>query len=79
MMEAKRIYWKNSAKIRWATLGDENTKFFHTVAEQSYRRNLITSIKTSDGTDIFNHDNKAAIIWNSFKDKLGVEDSDRGV
>jgi hypothetical protein len=26
MLEAKRIYWRNRAKIRWAQLGDENTK-----------------------------------------------------
>jgi hypothetical protein len=32
MLEAKKIYWRNRAKIRWAQLGDENTKFFHTVA-----------------------------------------------
>jgi hypothetical protein len=34
VLEAKRIYWKSRAKIKWAKLGDENTKFFHTVATQ---------------------------------------------
>jgi hypothetical protein len=72
MLEAKRIYWKSRAKIKWAKLGDENTKFFHTVATQQYRRNIITSLKASDGTDIYNHDNKASIIWSSFKDRLGI-------
>jgi hypothetical protein len=33
---------------------------------------LITSIRASDGSEIFNHDNKAAFISNSFKDRLGV-------
>ena len=32
LLEAKRIYWKSRAKIRWAKLGDENTKIFHVVA-----------------------------------------------
>jgi hypothetical protein len=28
MQEAKRICWKSIAKIKWAKLGDENTKYF---------------------------------------------------
>jgi hypothetical protein len=66
MMKAKRIYWKNRAK-RWANLGDGNSKFFHTIATQSYKRDLITSINATDGTEVFNHKHKATIIWNSFK------------
>jgi hypothetical protein len=58
--------------MRWAKLGDENTKFFHTVSTQSYRRNYITSIKDDDGNYITNHDHKAAIIWNSYKNRLGI-------
>jgi hypothetical protein len=42
LTEARRIYWKNRAKIRWATLGAENTKYFHNIATKSYIRNLIT-------------------------------------
>jgi hypothetical protein len=74
MMEAKRIYWKNRAKIRWAQLGDENTKFFHTIATQSFRKNLISSLTAQDGSIVNNHDHKAAIIWKSFKERLGVSD-----
>jgi hypothetical protein len=58
--------------MRWAKLGDENTKFFHTVATQSYRRNYITFIEDEDGNYITNHDHKAAIIWNSYKNRLGI-------
>jgi hypothetical protein len=28
LLEAKRIYWRKRANIRWAKLGDENTIFF---------------------------------------------------
>jgi hypothetical protein len=72
LLEAKRIYWKNRAKIRWINLGDENSKFFHTIATQSYRKNYITSLKTDDNSYVTNHDHKAAIIWNSYKERLGV-------
>jgi hypothetical protein len=74
MLEAKRIYWKSRAKIKWSKLGDENTKLFHIVATQQYRRNIITSLKASDGTDIYNHDNKASIICSSFKERLGISE-----
>ena len=32
LLEAKRIFWKNRAKIKWARLGGENTKLFHAAA-----------------------------------------------
>jgi hypothetical protein len=53
-------------------LGNENTKFFHTVTTQSYRKNIITSLKSDDGVNIYNHDQKAAIIWDSFNNRLGI-------
>jgi hypothetical protein len=37
LMEAKMIYWRNRTKIRWTKLGDENKKFFHTIATKNYR------------------------------------------
>jgi hypothetical protein len=75
VMEAKKNLLEKRAKIRWATLGDENTRYFHTIATKSYRRNLITSIKASDGSIIYNHDHKAAIIWESYKERLGVSEN----
>jgi hypothetical protein len=61
--------------MRWAQLGDQNIKFFHTIATQSYRRNYITSIKDEDGNYITNHDHQAAIIWNSYKNGLGISNN----
>jgi thymidylate synthase len=75
LIEAKRIYWKNRAKSIWATLGDENTRYFHTIGTKSYIRNLIAFIKASDGSLIYNHDHEAAIIWDSYKERLGVREN----
>jgi hypothetical protein len=75
MLEAKIFYWKNRAKIRWATLGDENSKKIHTVATRSNRKNLITSIFHADANEIFNHDHKAAIIWASYRNRLGISEN----
>ena len=52
-------------------LDDENTDFFHSMATQSFRKNYITSILSEDGTYYQNHDHKAAIVWQSYKDRLG--------
>jgi hypothetical protein len=73
--DAKRAYWKNRARIKWTKLGDENTKFFHTVATKIYRRNLITHLKEPDDSLIFSHDHKAAIIWESYKNRLGISEA----
>jgi hypothetical protein len=72
LLEAKTIYWKSRAKIRWAQLGDENSKKNHTIATQSYRINYITSINDMNGKYIKNHDHKAVIILNSYKERLGI-------
>ena len=62
LLEAKRIYWRNRAKIRWAKLRGENTKFFHAVATQSFRTNHLGTITTDDDNVLIGHDNKAAYI-----------------
>ena len=75
LLEAKRIYWKNRAKIKWAQLGNENTKFFHIVATQNFRGNFIATLKTDDDRLITDHGAKEAIIWNSFKNRIGCSDN----
>ena len=71
LLEVKRLYWKSRFKMRSIQLDDENTEFFHAMATQSYRKNFITSLQDEDGTPFQNHDHKAAIIWKSYKDRLG--------
>lgn len=35
LLEARRIYWRKRANIRWAKLGNENTIFFHATYSSS--------------------------------------------
>ena len=75
LLEAKRIYWKNRAKVKWAKLGGENTNFFHTVATQNYRGNFIASLKDEDDRVIEDHEAKAAVLWHSYKNRVGQSDT----
>jgi len=53
-------------------LGDENSKFFHVNATIKHRRNLISGLADHDGSLIYDHAQKADIIWRDFKDRLGT-------
>lgn len=43
------IYWRQRAKSQWACHGDRNTGFFHTVATNRKRRNMILKITNEQG------------------------------
>ena len=60
--------------MKWVKLGDENTELFHSIATISHKRNFIVSVSDNDGNQISNHDQKANLLWSSFKDKLGTSD-----
>jgi hypothetical protein len=72
LLHQQHIYWKQRGSIKWVTLGDASTKFFHANATIRYRRNLITSLENSEGQVVTDHNAKAELIWNSFKEWLGV-------
>jgi hypothetical protein len=38
LLNYQNIYWKKRCTIRWTKFGDENTKFFHSMATERYRR-----------------------------------------
>ena len=74
LLEAKRIFWRSRAKIKWAKLGGENTKKFHAVATKNFRCNYIANIMMEDDTILLDHDLKAAHIWSSFKSRIGISE-----
>lgn len=44
ILEAKNIKWKQRAKWRWLEEGDKNTKYFHQVASQRRKTNMIKKL-----------------------------------
>jgi hypothetical protein len=71
LLKQQKAYWKQRGAIKWATLGDASTKFFHAQATTKYRRNLITQLQDEDGLVVTEHDDKANLIWLAFKERLG--------
>jgi hypothetical protein len=71
-MSKQRTYWKQRGQIKWATLGDAGTKFFHANATVKHCHNLISSLKDANGNVAISHAEKAYVLFQAFKDRLGT-------
>ena len=71
----KNLYWRNRYTVNRIKLGDECTKFFHGMATISYRRNSIAQIMNDQGIWIHDHEGKAGLLWNSFRNRMGTTSS----
>jgi hypothetical protein len=65
LLKQELAYWKQRGKIKWVTLGDSNSKFFHSIAIVHKRKNSIAST----------HEGKAALLLETYKDRLGRADT----
>ena len=74
ILERQNTYWRQRGKINWVKVGDANTNFFHARATVRQRHNLIASLKNDSQIDILDHDGKAAILWNAFKNRMGMSE-----
>jgi hypothetical protein len=72
LLSAQYKYWKDRCSIRWIKVGEENTKFFHAMATQRYRRNAIAGLKSESGEVVSNHDHMAGMIYNKYRERMGV-------
>lgn len=61
-LHQQHLYWKQRGTVKWVTLGDASTKFFHANATAKYRRNLISVLEDGNGNLLSNHDDKATLI-----------------
>jgi len=51
---------------------DASTKFLHAHATIRFRKNLITHLENDSGVLVSDHQQKELLIWQSFKETLGV-------
>lgn len=71
LLKYNRFIGKQRCTIRWVKFVDENTKFFHAMATDRYRRNAIPRILLLDGRVVSYHNSKAAIFGKVFRDRMG--------
>jgi hypothetical protein len=71
LLKQQLAYWKQRGKIKWVTLGDSNSKFFHSIATVQKRKNHIASLTHSDGSIATSHESKARLLLDSYKERLG--------
>jgi hypothetical protein len=67
---AKLSIWKQRSKVRAAIEGDENTRYFPSIASQRRRRNMIQVIE-HNGQDFYSHEQKASILHAFYRDLMG--------
>jgi hypothetical protein len=74
LLAQEKAYWKQRGTINWVKFGDECTKFFHANASIRHNRNSIAILRDGTGREIRDHEEKAELIWNSFKERLGISE-----
>jgi hypothetical protein len=71
LLLAECNYWKRRCTIRWIKQGEDNTKFFHAMATERYRRNSSAILRAEDGREVSEHHEMAGVLWASYKERLG--------
>jgi hypothetical protein len=71
LLKQELAYWKQRGKIKWVNLGDLNSKFFHSLDTVQKRKNHIASLTHFDGTTTSSREGKAALLLDSYKERLG--------
>lgn len=72
LLSQQTQYWKQRNTINRIKHGDECTKYFHSMATVSYRRNLIAQVQDDYGISLVQHEEKANHLWSVFKSRMGV-------
>jgi hypothetical protein len=62
LLSKRRTYWKQRGQIKWVTLGDAGTKFFHANATVKHQHNLISSLKDDNENMAISHVEKEIVL-----------------
>jgi len=71
LLKFKQEYWRKRYTVRWTKFRNENTKKFHAAATERFRHNTITSLETEDGRIVYDHFQKAALLFENSKARMG--------
>ena len=67
LLDSEEILWQQRAKVQWLTLGDCNTKFFHSKALERRNKNTINRIQDENGVWCETEENIAEVAVNYFE------------
>jgi hypothetical protein len=71
LLTVQNTYWRQRFTQRMVQYGDENTKFFHAMATERYRKNVVTQILDDNGRMVSDHSEKSALFFQEFRKRLG--------
>lgn len=74
LLKKQKLYWQQRGKIKWVTLGSENSKKIHACATVQHRNNKIAQLTSHTGEVLQNHSEKASLLLESFKERLGISE-----
>ena len=75
LLREEELKWALKAKVRKVVQGDDNTQFFHMIANGKHRKKKIFQLEQDEGT-IVGQDNLKLYITNYYKQLFGApEDS----
>ncbi|KAJ0977891.1 hypothetical protein J5N97_013365 [Dioscorea zingiberensis] len=72
IISEEEAYWRQRSRINWLQQGDQNTKFFHAVANQRRNTNWITQLH-HEGSTVTEPTQISDIISRYFTDLFGRE------
>jgi hypothetical protein len=49
LLEQQRVYWMQRGRLKWVTLVDENTNFFHANATIKHKKNSVMTLEDGNG------------------------------
>jgi hypothetical protein len=71
LLAMQNTYWRQRFTQRLVQFGDENTKFFHAMVSERYRKKVISQIVDNSGRMISDHTNKSTLFYQEFQSRMG--------
>jgi hypothetical protein len=68
----QKEYWSQRFTQRVMQFGNENTKFFHAMASERYRKNVIRQILDNSGRMVTGREEKSALFYQEVKKRVGT-------
>jgi hypothetical protein len=76
-VSAEESFFKQKARIKWLSLGDQNTSYFHKSINRRQNRNKLLSLTREDGEVVKGHEVVKSEVVAYFHRVLGVDQMPR--